>query len=206
MFGCFFLYPFALQLRYKFGIRATVLFAGVLLLPSFILSPMVHTLNLFFLTFSVPFSVAGSIIACATFTTILEHFDKYRGVAFGVRLGSNALGTVLYSIILPVLLTEIGWKRTFWILIGICFITICYALLHNDTPSTSDCSRCNSDEEGLPKVLTKDDIRTYYRLLRNKECIVFLVANTIFSSVVFMPPVFMVSLIRSLASLVLIGL
>ena len=194
MFGCFFLYPFAMRMRYKFGIRATVLFAGVLLLPLFILSPMVPTMNLLFLTFSIPFAISGSIIDCATFTTILKYFEKYKGVAFGTRLGSNALGTIMYSFIFPILLTEIGWERTFWILIGICFITMCYGLLHNDSPSASDCTVGTPDGDVMPKDITQDDVQIYYRLLKNKECIVFLTANTIFCSVVFMPPVFMVSL------------
>ena len=197
MFGCFFLYPFALRMRYKFGIRTTVLFAGVLLLLLFILSPMVPTMNLLFLTFSLPFAIAGSIIDCATFTTILKYFEEYKGFAFGTRLGANALGTIMYSFILPIFLTEIGWERTFWILIGICFITMCYGLLHNDSPSASDCTVSNQDEELRPKDLKKDDMRIYYKLLKNKELIVFLTANTVFSLVIFMPPVFMVSLIFS---------
>ena len=196
MFGCFFLYPFALRLRYKYGIRATVLFAGALLLPLFILSPMVPSMNLLFLTFSLPFAVAGSLIDCATFTTILEHFDKHKGIAFGVRLGTNALGMIMFSWSLPVLLSEIQWKHTFWILTGICFITICYGLVYSDSQSIDDCAlRTGSTDsmESLPKDVTRDDYKVYYGLLQNKELVVFLIANTVFISVIFMPPVFMVS-------------
>lgn len=202
MFGCFFFYPLALRMRYKFGIRATVLFAGALLLPVFILSPMVPSMDLLFLTFSIPFAISGSIIGCATYTTIEGYFEKYVGVAFGIRSGANALGIIMYSFLLPILLTEIGWNRTFWILTGICFITICYGLVYYDSQSFDDYSlgsvSVDTDSTVAPVKEINDDLRIYLRLLKHKEFVVFFVANTVFAFVVFMPPVFMVQFATNL--------
>lgn len=197
MFGCFFLYPMSLRLRYKFGIRSTVLCAGGLLLPMFIFSPMVQSMDMLFLTFSVPAAVACSIISCATFTTIKECFQKHAGVAFGIRSSTNALGTVVFSFVLPIMLSDLGWRRTFWILIGISFITILYAFMYNDAGTTDDyrtervCSV--STVISLPtKEFSKDDMSVYWKLLRSKKLLVFLIAHTVFTIVVFLPPVFMV--------------
>ena len=199
MFGCFFLYPISLRLRYKYGIRATVLCAGALLLPIFIFSPMVPNMDLLFLTFSMPTAIACSVIGCATFTTIKECFDRHEGVAFGIRSSMNALGTVMFSFVLPILLVELDWQRTFWILAGISFITICYAFMYNDAettngyPSERVCSV--STVISLPtKEFSKNDLSIYWKLLKNKQLLLFLTAHTVFAVVVFMPPVFMVSL------------
>jgi MFS family permease len=197
MFGCFFLYPFSLRLRYRYGIRSTVLCAGALLLPVFIFSPMVPNMDLLFLTFSLPVAVACSIISCATVTTITECFQSHQGVAFGIRSSMNALGTVMFSFVLPLLLTELDWQRTFWILSGISFITICYAFLYNDAGTTEDfrtervCS-VSTVISVHTKEFSKDDLCIYWKLLKSKNFLVFLLAHAVFTIVVFMPPVFMV--------------
>ena len=200
MFGCFFLYPLSLRMRYRYGIRTTVICAGVLLLPVFILSPMVPKMYYLFLTFSAPIAIAGSVIGCATFTTIKECFDSYQGVAFGVRSSMNALGTVVFSFVLPILLSELGWQRTFWILTGISFITICYALVYHGSGTSEDypSERIFSVSTVISlhtKEFSKDDLSIYYRLLKSKKLLVFLLAHTVFVFVIFMPPVFMVSLL-----------
>ena len=197
MFGCFFLYPISLRMRYKYGIRNTVLCAGALLLPIFIFSPMVPSMDFLFLTFSLPTAVACSIISCATVTTINECFERHQGVAFGIRSSMNALGTVMFSFVLPILLTELDWQRTFWILAGISFITICYAFLYNDAGTTENyrservCS-VSTVISVRTKEFSKDDLRIYWKLLKSKKVVVFLMAHAVFAIVVFMPPVFMV--------------
>ena len=198
MFGCFFLYPISLRVRYKYGIRSTVLFGGALLLPLFLFSPMVPNMDLLFLTFSIPTAIACSIIGCATFTTIIECFERHQGLAFGIRSSMNALGTVMFSFVLPILLSELGWQRTFWILTGISFITMCYACVYVDSghsdpyPSERVCSV--STVISLPaKDFSKDDLSIYWKLLKSREVLIFLAAHIIFGFVVFMPPVFMVS-------------
>ncbi|CAB4040245.1 monocarboxylate transporter 10-like [Paramuricea clavata] len=203
MFGCFFLYPISLRMRYKYGIRKTVLCAGALLVLVFILSPMVPNMALLFLTFSVPMAIACSILSCATFTTIRECFEKHEGVAFGIKSSMNALGTVLFSVFLPILLTKLDWQRTFLILIGISFITFLYALMYNDAGTTEDyrseriCSV--STVISLPtKEFSKNDLKIYWKLLKNKKLLVFLLAHTVFTIVVFMPPIFMVQFATNL--------
>lgn len=197
-FGCLFLYPFALRFRYKFGLRTTVLFAGALLLPVFIFSPMVKNMNLLFLTFSVPVAISCSIISVVTLTTITECFDRHQGVAFGIRSTLNALGTVMFSLVLPVMLNDFGWSRTFWVLSGISLITFFYGFLYNDReskdgyPSERVCSV--STVISLPsKDFSKDDLLIYRKILQDKKVIVFLAAHTIFAIVIFLPPMFMVS-------------
>ena len=97
----------------------------------------------------------------------------------------------MFSYLIPILLEEIGWQRTFWILTGICFVTMCFALAYNDTKCPCDHpANNNNNEEMVQKI---DERKIYSRLLKNKEYLVYLIANTVFSSVVFMPPVFMVS-------------
>ena len=161
------------------------------MLPLFLASPMVPSMDFLFLTFSVPFAIAASLVGCATLTTILDYFDKFQGVAFGVRLSASSLGAIMFSYLIPILLEEIGWQRTFWILTGICFVTMCFALAYNDTKCPCDHpANNNNNEEMVQKI---DERKIYSRLLKNKEYLVYLIANTVFSSVVFMPPVFMVS-------------
>lgn len=198
MFGCFFLFPISLRMRYKYGIRKTVLFAGALLVPLFLFSPMVPNMDLLFLTFSIPIAISCSIIGCATFTTIIECFEKHQGMAFGIRSSMNALGTVIFSFVLPILLSELGWKWTFWILTGVSFITICYAFVYNNAGDTEEYPRervCSvSTVISLPaKEFSKNDLAIYGKLLKSKKLLVFLAAHTVFVFVVFMPPVFMVS-------------
>ena len=160
------------------------------MLPLFLASPMVPSMDFLFLTFSVPFAIAASLVGCATLTTILDYFDKFQGVAFGVRLSASSLGAIMFSYLIPILLEEIGWQRTFWILTGICFVTMCFALAYNDTKCPCDHpANNNNNEEMVQKI---DERKIYSRLLKNKEYLVYLIANTVFSSVVFMPPVFMV--------------
>ena len=68
---------------------------------------------------------------------------------------------------------------------------MCFALAYNDTKCPCDHpANNNNNEEMVQKI---DERKIYSRLLKNKEYLVYLIANTVFSSVVFMPPVFMVS-------------
>ena len=158
---------------------------------------MVPSMDLLFVTFSTPVAVACSVISCATVTTITECFERHQGVAFGIRSSMNALGTVMFSFVLPILLSELDWQRTFWILAGISFITICYAFLYNDAGKIENhrTERVCSVSTVISvhnKEFSKEDFRIYRELLQNKELLVYLMAHAVFAIVVFMPPVFMV--------------
>lgn len=202
-FCTFFLYPFTLHMREKLGHRVIVLLAGALVVPTFLLSPSMPTMNLLFLTFSVPFGVTCSIIDCATVATISEYFDKYRGVAFGLRIGTAALGTMMYSFSLPVLMSEIGWKTTFGILISMSCICVFYASVYRrplvecsvaGTEPLKINSSCKKINVNLIKRVMRDedDLRMYHRLLKDKKFLMFLLPSITFYAVVLMPPIFMV--------------
>ena len=176
------------------------------MVPTFFLTPLMPTMNLLFLTFSIPYGITCSIIYCAVFTTILEYFDRRRGTAFGVVIGCNALGTTMYSFFLPVLMNRVGWKETSWILTGMSFICVIFALVYRKPESRRQCSVNGEDVEvklngkkmevNLKECTLEDEddhLRTYCQLLKNKRFLMSLISFVSFTSVALMPSVFMVS-------------
>jgi nitrate/nitrite transporter NarK len=141
-------------------------------------------LNVIFLTYSIPLGFSLSLITTLSVVTQREYFSKYFGLAVGLRFSANAIGAVVVSFILPIVLAELGYKMTFISLLVFAPMILCYGLVarhhvHQDTE--------------LRKRDGKSTINLYKEFLQDKSFTTCLVAIAMFFSTCFIPTIFLVN-------------
>ena len=145
-------------------------------------------LNFLFISYSIPFGIAASVVATLSITTQRKYFDKYYGFAVGVRFCSNSLGGIAFSFTLPIIIQAIGVEKTFLSLLVLTPVFLCSALAYlsnvDDTQTDHDISR-NTEP------LTRRNI--YYEFLQDKSFLLYLASSGVFFFSINIPMVYMVS-------------
>jgi hypothetical protein len=176
--------PVTVYVHGRVGFRWCMFIASVLYTFSLCVTPFMTDLNVLFLTYSIPFGFALSLVVTLSVVTQREYFSKYFGLAVGVRFSANAIGAVVVSFILPIVLAELGYKMTFISLLVFAPMILCYGLVarhhvHQDTE--------------LRKRDGKSTINLYKEFLQDKSFTTCLVAIAMFFSTCFIPMIFLVS-------------
>lgn len=117
----------------RIGIRKVAFFGGVLAFIGMVSSAFVEQLMLYYLTYGVLMGV-GFALSYAPSLVILGHYFKKRmGLVNGLVTFGSAVFTIGYSLVLPILLKEIGLKHTLLCLSGMIFLLIPYSLTWKPT-------------------------------------------------------------------------
>ena len=95
-----FSYPFAVSLYHRFGFRAMAITSAILVTFSYLTTPLVPSANYLFLTYCIPQGIGCGFMDCLSLTILPEFFDKYVGLATGIRLACVATGSMIFNYIL----------------------------------------------------------------------------------------------------------
>lgn len=112
----------------RLGIRKVAFCGGLLAFVGMLSSAFLEHLMLYYLTYGVVMGV-GFSFAYAPSLVILGHYFKRRmGLVNGLVTFGSAVFTIVYSLVLPELLEEVGLKYSLLCLSGMVFLLMPYAL------------------------------------------------------------------------------
>ena len=176
--------PIVVYVHGRVGFFWCMFIASVLYGFSLCVTPFMTNMNVVFLTYSIPFGCSLSLVTNLSVITLREYFSKYFGFAVGVRFSANALGTVVVSFTVPIILAELGYKMTFVSLLAVAPIVFCYGFVARH--------HVRQDTE-LRKRSEKSVINLYKEFLQDKSFAICLVAIGMYFFTCYIPMIFMVS-------------
>ena len=97
----------------KYGAKTLILFGGILLGVSLILSSKVTILWQLYFSYSFIGGIGSSAIYVPLTSTIVKWFDKNRGIALGITLSGFGFGLFFFAPLLGHLIIIYGWRITF---------------------------------------------------------------------------------------------
>ena len=180
--------PLVVYINGLVGFRWCMFISSALFCFSLCVTPFMTNTTLIFCTYSIPLGCALSVISTLTITTQREYFDKYFGLAVGVRFSANSIGAIVISIILPIILAEFGYKMTFFSLLVFAPILLFYGLVarhHVRQVQVTEMKRCGKSVTSL-----------YKEFLRDKSFTVSLIGTTMYCFTCLIPLIFMVSVVE----------
>ena len=126
---------------------------------------------------SIFFSGLGfGICLCSSMTIIAEHFDKYKGIAFGIVSAGCGLGGFVSPLLLNVLNDTYGWRGTMLIMGGVLLhICVCGAIMWPKSKEMLSTPTISKDNASLTELEIFHQLRTNWRFL------VLCIANFSFS-------------------------
>ena len=130
-----FSYPFAVSLYHRFGFRAMAITSTILVTFSYLTTPLVPSANYLFLTYCIPQGIGCGFMDCLSLTMLPEFFDKYVGLATGIRLACVATGSMIFNYILPIIVEGIGWKTMFYYFSSAGVVLLFYAYFYKAAPT-----------------------------------------------------------------------
>ena len=180
--------PLVVYIYHRLGFRWCMVISSFFYVLAFLVTPFMPNLNFLFISYSIPFGIAASVVATLSITTQRKYFDKYYGFAVGVRFCSNSLGGIAFSFTLPIIIQAIGVEKTFLSLLVLTPVFLCSALAYlsnvDDTQTDHDISR-NTEP------LTRRNI--YYEFFQDKSFLIYLASSGVVFFSIIIPMIYMVS-------------
>ena len=134
-------------------------------------------LTLFCYTF--PFLGLGiGICLCAGVTVVAEHFDRYRGLAFGIVTAGGGLGTFIFPFLLDALNTNYGWRGTMLLMGGVLLHTCVFGSIMWPKDKNRLLTETSSARDA-PKSFTELEI--FHGLRANWRFLVLCISNFSFA-------------------------
>jgi MFS family permease len=130
-----FSFPFAVRLQHRFGFRAIAITSGILVIISFLTTPLIPSANYLFVSYCIPYGIGVGFMDCISITILPEFFDKYLGLAIGMRFASVSIGSMINSYLFPILIESIGWKKMFYCFSSTGAAYLIYAFFYKTKPT-----------------------------------------------------------------------
>ena len=113
------------------------------------------------------FSGLGSgMCICASITIIVDHFDKYKGIAFGILSAGAGLGGLVSPFLLDVLNKTYGWRGTMLIMGGVLLHSCVFgAIMWPKDKSVLSSQTISKDNASLTELDIFHQLRTNWRFL-----------------------------------------
>ena len=109
--------------------------SAVLVTIGYLTTPLVPSANYLFLSYCIPLGIGVGFMDCLSVTILPEFFDKYLGLATGIRLASVATGSMICTYLFPMLIESMGWKNMFYCLSSIGAVLLFYAFFYKTEPT-----------------------------------------------------------------------
>ena len=186
----------------RIGIRKVAFTGGCLAFVGMLSSAFVEHLMLYYLTYGVLMGI-GFAFAYAPSLVILGHYFKKRiGLVNGLVTFGSAVFTITYSLVLPLLLKEIGLKNSLLCLSGMVFMLIPYSLtwkplIKRDSNLGALMLSTESVVEHINDCCQWTRKFLNVSIWRNRGYVVWAVANGVSLFGYFVPFVHLVSILRS---------
>ncbi|XP_028397681.1 monocarboxylate transporter 4-like [Dendronephthya gigantea] len=176
--------PLVVYIHRRAGFRWCMLITSILFSFSLCLTPFMTNTILIFFTYSIPFGCVLSVISTLTIITQREYFSKYFGLAVGVRFSANAIGAMVVSIILPIILAEFGYKMTFFSMLVFTPVLLLYGLVARHQAQQVQVRETEKCGESVTSL--------YKEFFQDKSFTVSLIGVTMFTFTCLIPLIFMV--------------
>ncbi|VIO86427.1 Uncharacterized protein BM_BM5077 [Brugia malayi] len=146
--------PMASGLTNLFGCRLVVIAGSITTFVGFILSSIVPTLSLLYITFGIIGGIGFGLVYLPSILVVNQYFEKRRALAMGIAVCGSGIGTTVFSQLFPFLLEvcENNWRH---FLVYAAFITLlsvlcglCYRKIPLEIPSEdNEDKRMKSDSD-----------------------------------------------------------
>ena len=158
----FFSYPLSVALSRRFGFRAVIFTSAVLITISYLTTPLVPFVNYFFLSYSILQGVGCGFVDCLSITVLREYFDKYAGLATGIRLACTATGSMIFNFLFPLIIEDIGWKNMFYSFQSTGAVVLFLAFCYKNKPAiTSNREIIAAEESDIKAASVLDQLRSH---------------------------------------------
>ncbi|KAK9883265.1 hypothetical protein WA026_001450 [Henosepilachna vigintioctopunctata] len=128
--------PIASFLTDRYGCRKVTIFGSILASIAFIISSMVNSMMMLYLTFGLMAGFGLSLCYVASVVIVAYYFEKRRSFATGLAVCGSGIGTFIFAPLIQFLLAEYGWRGTTLILAGLFLnLAVCGGLMR-DLPWT----------------------------------------------------------------------
>ena len=178
----------------SFGLRCVMFAAAILTSFCFVTTPHMSNLDFLFLTYSIPFGFACGFHECVTVVTLREFFDKYLGLATGIRYAVSSAGPMLFSFLIPIIYDVAGWNTMMSCFAALGIMFVVFAISYHPLPTRDheDSSDIIAATEQSTTHLKMDLMKRTKTLLKEKKVWLMLTGNVLFSFVEYTPNMFMV--------------
>ena len=183
LFNCI-LSPLTIFLAQRHGMRTTQMIGGIILTAGILTTSLVNSVNYMFLTYGTLVGVGSALVYSPAFAAIPEYFAKYVSIATGIGSSGMTLGLIFFSFTLPIMLGEVGWRKTLWGIAAVGpLISVCG--LAFSKPTMQPTSGVNN-EKPAQKAGTNQESQ-WKGLLQKKSFVLWCIASLIFASVEYVP-------------------
>jgi MFS family permease len=135
LFGLF--GPFAAAFMNRYGVRAVMVAAVILISAGFLASLMMTHVWQLILLWGIVVGVGTGLTAMVLAATVATRwFNHRRGVVIGMLAASNATGQLVFLPLIAELTTRLGWRAALIFVAGmLAFVALVASLLMHDRPS-----------------------------------------------------------------------
>ena len=182
LFNCI-LSPLTIFLAQRHGMRTTQLIGGIILTFGILSTSLVNSVNLMFLTYGTLVGVGSALVYSPAFAVIPEYFAKYVSIATGIGSSGMTLGLIFFSFTLPIMLGEIGWRKTLWGIAAIGpLISLCGLAFSKTSAQPTIDVTSEKAVQGTPA-----NKESWWKGLLKKSFVLWCIASFIFASVEYVP-------------------
>ncbi|XP_028407594.1 monocarboxylate transporter 8-like [Dendronephthya gigantea] len=161
-----FSFPLVVALSRRFGFRAVIFTSAVLATTGYLTTPLVPSVNYLFLSYSILLGVSFGFVDCISITVLREYFERYVGLATGIRFACTATGSMIFNFLIPIIIDDIGWQNMFYCFsstgVALLFLAFCYRtkpassnreIIIQDEPKVKDTSVLGHSRSKQPSFL-----------------------------------------------------
>ena len=129
--------PLTSALVNRLGCRLTAILGGLSCVGGLLLSSLVSSINIMYVTYSVLFGFGSSCIFVSSYVITSQYFEKNRFIATGILASGTGLGVLVVAPILQALLDSFDWRKTYRITAGIYSVVLVLCLTFHPTVTNS---------------------------------------------------------------------
>ena len=184
---------FGVYLYRYFGLRRVMFVCAAIVVLVFIITPIMPSLELIFLTYSIPFGIVTGMHESISVVSLREYFSKKLGLATAVRYVGNATGPMVFSYLIPIIYESAGWHKMMSCFSALGLVFIVFAVCYKPFP------RMHEKQDSSAMLHTKQENYTKMNLLqatkwllKDKRALMVLAGVALFSVVEYTPNMFMV--------------
>lgn len=171
--------------------------SAVLATLSFISTSYVPNLEYVFLTYSIPFGIACGFHECITVISLRDYFNIYLGRATGIRYAGQRCGPTIFCFLIPIVFDIAGWSTMMACFSSLGLMFLLLAISYRPPPNLNNADGAVQRTKQEKKVKIIDCLHVTLSLLKDKQILMILSGNVLFSVVEYIPNMFVVGKIIS---------
>ncbi len=157
------------RLSDRYGVRKVLLLGLSLVIPGYLFSSQIDSLNQLYLCFALIGIGSGAFYVPVT-TTVTRWFDENKGLAIGITVSALGIGMAFFPPALERIIVTMGWRTTFVAMAGISSVLILIsAYLIRDSPESIGLEINKSGSKEVQQTDDKASALTLFQALKTKR-------------------------------------